>query len=115
MKKALLVLIVVMVVITSLFAFSACNRADGNIVSIKDSARGQVMKGFGASSAWWSQIIGLGENKEEVAKLLYGDEGMAVNIYRYNICGGVKENVGKRILEVTDTCKHERICVGRKR
>ena len=104
MKKALLVLIVVMVVITSLFAFSACNRADGNIVSIKNSSRGQVMKGFGASSAWWSQIVGLGENKDEVAQLLYGDDGMALNIYRYNIGGGSKDLVDKSVTGTYATC-----------
>ena len=91
MKKLILVLTILVVVISSLCLFSACkaNFKDGdNLVSFAAATKGQTMKGFGASSAWWSQIVGKGANKDEVAKLLYGDEGMALNIYRYNIGGG---------------------------
>ncbi len=48
--------------------------------------------GFGCSSAWWSQIAGNGENAEEIAKLLYSEEGLGLNIYRYNIGAGSADN-----------------------
>lgn len=90
-KKVFLVLVVVVVLVASLSIFTSCKKTyeyGDNLVSIEKSARGQVMKGFGASSAWWSQIVGQGANKDEIAELLYGDTGMALNIYRYNIGGG---------------------------
>ncbi len=48
--------------------------------------------GFGCSSCWWSQIVGKSENKEEIAKLLYSEEGLGLNIYRYNIGAGSADN-----------------------
>ncbi len=48
--------------------------------------------GFGCSAAWWSQIVAESENREKVAKLLYSDEGLGLNIYRYNIGAGSADN-----------------------
>ena len=108
MKKVLIIMsLVVVLVVTSVVIFTGCSKdfSDGdNYVSFSEAAKGQTMKGFGASSAWWSQIIGNGANKEEVAKLLYGDEGMALNIYRYNIGGGSLEIVDKSVTGSYATC-----------
>ena len=54
----------------------------------------QTVEGFGASSAWTYQALGLIEDeeiKEEAIEKLYGDSGLALNIFRYNIGGGGKE------------------------
>ena len=54
----------------------------------------QTFEGFGASSAWTFQKLGLVENeevKEDAIERLYGDSGLALNIFRYNIGGGGKE------------------------
>ncbi len=48
--------------------------------------------GFGASACWWAQVCGGSENAEEVAKLLFSKDGLALNIYRYNIGAGEKDN-----------------------
>ena len=57
----------------------------------------QTISGFGASACWWAQDIGATDNAEDVAKLLFGKDGLALNIYRYNIGGGEKENPNSRI------------------
>lgn len=57
----------------------------------------QEFSGFGASACWWAQDIGATVNAEEVARLLFGRDGLALNIYRYNIGGGEKENPNSRI------------------
>ena len=92
MKKLLVSIVVIAMMLSiSIVGFTAC-KADfsegDNYVSFAAATKGQTMKGFGASSAWWSQIVGKGANKDEIAELLYGDSGMALNIYRYNIGGG---------------------------
>lgn len=54
----------------------------------------QTVDGFGASSAWTYQNLGMIEDeavKEEAIEKLYGDSGLALNIFRYNIGGGGKE------------------------
>ena len=57
----------------------------------------QKYEGIGASGAWWAQIVGgwtnTDDNGEEVrnviSRLLYSKEnGIGINIYRYNIGGG---------------------------
>ena len=56
--------------------------------SCKYYSEKQTIEGFGSSSAWWSQIVGGSDNADEVASLLYSSDGLAMNIYRYNIGGG---------------------------
>lgn len=53
---------------------------------------GDEFEGFGCSSCWWSQIAGGSENAEEIAKLLYSKDGLGLNIYRYNVGAGSKDN-----------------------
>lgn len=53
------------------------------------STQYQKMEGFGASAAWWAQKVGSWENADAFIKLLYSkDEGIGLNIYRYNLGGG---------------------------
>lgn len=62
----------------------------------------QQMEGFGASGAWWAQVAGLWTNTDEsskkpvnerIAELLYSKEnGIGLNIYRYNLGGGSKNS-----------------------
>lgn len=59
--------------------------------------KGDEFDGFGCSSCWWSQIAGNGENAEEIAKLLYSKEGLGLNIYRYNIGAGSKDDSDDKI------------------
>ena len=57
----------------------------------------QTVGGFGTSACWWAQDVGEGESAEEITRLLYSKEGLGLNIYRYNIGGGEKENPSSRI------------------
>ena len=50
----------------------------------------QTIKGFGTSACWWSQYC-TGKAAEDIAELLYGNSGLALNIYRYNVGGGTDE------------------------
>lgn len=52
----------------------------------------QTLYGFGTSACWWAQACGDGKTQDEIAELLYGDSGLKLNIYRYNIGGGYDEN-----------------------
>ncbi len=54
----------------------------------------QTVEGFGASSAWTYQYLGLIEDeevKEEAIEKLYGESGLALNTFRYNIGAGSSE------------------------
>lgn len=68
------------------------NANAGTGVTVVDkSVSYQDIKGFGASACWWSQDVGGWENSDEIIKALYDpDEGIGLNIYRYNLGAGSK-------------------------
>ena len=68
-------------------------------LTIDADEKGEILDGFGASACWWSQIAGNSENAEEIAKLLYSKEGLGLNIYRYNIGAGSKDNPNTKITD----------------
>lgn len=49
----------------------------------------QPFYGWGTSACWWSQNVSDDETREELAKYLYSKDGLGLNIYRYNVGGGV--------------------------
>ncbi len=58
----------------------------------------QTFESFGTSSCWWAQTIESDEQAREIAKLLYDDEeGLGLDIFRYNIGGGEADNPDCRI------------------
>uniref|UniRef100_UPI004028BCE6 hypothetical protein n=1 Tax=Eubacterium sp. TaxID=142586 RepID=UPI004028BCE6 len=52
----------------------------------------QTVKGYGTSACWWSQNVSDEKTREEISRLLYGKNGLGLNIYRYNIGAGWDEN-----------------------
>lgn len=56
-------------------------------LDFNNAKRMQTLKGFGTSSCWWSQYC-KGEPAEKISEMLYGDSGLKLNIYRYNVGGG---------------------------
>ena len=62
----------------------------------------QRIEGFGASGAWWAQIVGGWEHidpssgkpvRDWISEMLYSREkGIGLQIYRYNIGGGSKRS-----------------------
>lgn len=66
-------------------------------IQINSKKKFQTYEGMGASGAWWAQIVGGWNNKDEngeeirnvISRLLYGKNGgIGLNIYRYNIGAG---------------------------
>ena len=56
---------------------------------IDDKTVYQKMNGFGASACWWSKDVGGWENSKDILSLLYSKEnGIGLNIYRYNLGAG---------------------------
>lgn len=51
----------------------------------------QTLKGFGTSACWWSHYLKDEKAQDEICELLYGNTGLGLNIYRYNIGGGTDE------------------------
>lgn len=62
------------------------------LLHLKTAKPMQTVKGFGASSCWWSQYCAPQSAAEEIAELLYGDSGLKLNIYRYNLGGGTDKD-----------------------
>ena len=57
-------------------------------IDLKNAKKLQKLKGFGTSACWWSHYLKDEKAQDEICELLYGDTGLKLNIYRYNIGGG---------------------------
>ena len=80
------------------FLFLLCSIGETQMIGVNKFVEHQVFESFGTSSAWWSQTIDSDERAREIARLLYDDEtGLGLDIYRYNIGGGEKDNPDCRI------------------
>lgn len=66
-----------------------------SVVKIDIDRQYQTIEGFGASSAWIFQALGNVEDedlKNKAIDMLYGNDGLGLNIFRYNIGGGGRES-----------------------
>lgn len=58
-------------------------------IKVDDGTTQQTVNGWGTSACWWSQNVSDAETRTELAKLLFSKEGLGLNIYRYNVGGGI--------------------------
>ena len=64
-------------------------------LTLRPEQKYQTIEGFGASGAWWAQLVGgwPEPTRQEIIKLLYSKtEGLGMTTYRYNLGGGSKES-----------------------
>ena len=64
-------------------------------LELNNLERLQTIKGWGTSACWWAQSISDEKTQDEIAELLYGDSGLRLSIYRYNIGGGYDEELNR--------------------
>lgn len=62
-------------------------------IEVNPRIKYQTVNGWGTSACWWSQMINDDATREDIAKLLFSEEGLGLNIYRYNIGGGYDPEV----------------------
>lgn len=74
----------------------------GNTLYVDNTITYQTFESFGTSAAWWAQTIDDDDTAREIAKMLYDDEeGLGLDIFRYNIGGGEADNPDTRIWNTT--------------
>ena len=94
---------IICIILAAIHAFIFTNFSSKKIqnIGVNKFVEHQVFESFGTSSCWWSQTVDNEETAREIARLLYDDEtGLGLDIYRYNIGGGEKENPDCRIWDV---------------
>ncbi|ONK09752.1 RICIN domain-containing protein [Streptomyces sp. MP131-18] len=71
-------------------AGTTAGAADAVTITPDPSYQGQEFEGWGTSLVWFANATGdyPDEIREELAELVFGDEGLALNIARYNVGGG---------------------------
>ena len=69
---------------------------------IVDITTYQTFESFGTSTCWWAQTIESEEQADAIAKALFSDdEGLGLDIVRYNIGGGEADNPDTRIWDTS--------------
>lgn len=61
-------------------------------INLNQAEKKQTIQGWGTSACWWSQYCKDEKTAREICDLLYGSDGLKLNIYRYNVGGGTDEN-----------------------
>ena len=80
------------------FLFSVESIGKTQTVGVNKFVEHQILESFGTSSCWWAQTIDDEATAKEIARLLYDEEtGLGLDIYRYNIGAGEKDNPDSRI------------------
>ena len=90
---ALLTCVVLTCCVLGIFAVSAL--LGKTTLRIDTNEKLQTMQGFGASSAWVYQDLGLEDlaTKNTAIQMLYGNDGLQLNTFRYNVgAGGVESD-----------------------
>ncbi len=65
---------------------------------VKEKAEFQTFRNFGTSTCWWAQNIDTEEKADAIAKALFSDEeGLGLDVIRYNVGGGEADNPDSRI------------------
>lgn len=99
-KKAIFTTLIgvlaVAAIIGAAFGFYAIGVTYGETeISLHEGITFQTAKGFGASSAWVYQSLGKSENvelKNKAMDMLYGNDGLQLNTFRYNVGAGGSES-----------------------
>lgn len=76
-------------ILMSLAAFIMGLNPSTMTITVDKNKTEQPFYGWGTSACWWSQKVSDDNIREELAKYLYSKEGLGLNIYRYNVGGGV--------------------------
>lgn len=90
-KKLLLICIPLLVIIICLALFFGLREKKMKI-TVNEKNELQPIYGWGTSSCWWSQNVSDEKVRDEIAKYLYSNEGLGLNIYRYNVGAGYDES-----------------------
>ena len=91
--KAVTCIACVTLLVSCIFAMCSCSDK-GPTITLNASKKYQTFDGFGASSAWTYQLFGVSENtqlKDDTMEAVYGNSGLALNTFRYNVgAGGIE-------------------------
>ena len=71
-------------------------------IDVVDVTEYQTFESFGTSTCWWAQTIDDEELARDIAKALFSDEeGLGLDVVRYNVGGGEADNPDTRIWDTT--------------
>jgi len=95
-KRVALVTLVGLLIVTAILGSAfGCYALGVNfaktVITLNEEDTFQIMEGFCASSAWVYQALGIYDNedlKDETIEMLYGNSGLRLNTFRYNIGAG---------------------------
>ncbi len=93
MIQTVLKILFVIILIIALLAsgcgiYYAAAKSCDLTVKIDESKEISDFYGWGTSNCWWSDDISDEKTRDEIAKLLFSEEGLNINIYRYCLYGG---------------------------
>jgi len=93
--KTVIITAVILITLAAIAAVCVYNFVPGvkkYTISAHKKDAVKTVYGWGTSACWWSQNVSDEKTRDELSSLLFSNDGLALNIYRYNIGGGFDEN-----------------------
>lgn len=94
LKTTLICLVVAIILVSIILGiyYGVAYNADVTL-TLDLTSKQQTIEGFGASSAWTYQSLGKEDEATitQAMEMLYGDTGLELNTFRYNVGGGSRE------------------------
>ncbi len=82
------------------FIFSVYKTNQIQTIAVNKYMTYQTMESFGTSCCWWAQNISDEKTAREIARYLFDDEtGLGLDVIRYNVGAGEKDNPKTRICD----------------
>lgn len=93
MKKAFSVMLAASMLVIPAKPLKANDAAAANVITLSPFDRYEIndgkFEGWGTSLCWWANRVGYSDSlAQQTADLFYGDNGLRMNIARFNIGGG---------------------------
>ncbi len=100
MKKALkvigiivlIIVIIIVLVCAGCGIYYAASKSCTLTIKVNTDKELQEFDGWGTSDCWWADDLDDEKTREEVADLLFGEDGLNLDTFRYCIYGGYDEN-----------------------
>ena len=88
LKAVVVLLVVVILICAGAGIYYAASKNCTLSVQVREDKQLQEISGWGTSDCWWADDISDEQTRNEIANLLFSEDGLDLDTYRYCLYGG---------------------------
>ncbi len=82
------VLVIIILTVATLGIYYAASKSCTLTIKVNEDKQLQEISGWGTSDCWWADDISNDQTRNEIANLLFSEDGLNLDTYRYCLYGG---------------------------